>query len=81
MGVSAKPNPASMADYYQPFQRDLGLKTYPLHRTIYVLSREGHPGLGGGLINYVQRDAGSLIIEKLGLWPAKPFNREVFFTK
>lgn len=81
MGVSAKSKPAGITDYYQPFQRDLGLKTYPLARTIYVLSREAHPGLGGGLINYVQRDAGSLIIEKLGLWPDKPYNREVFFTQ
>lgn len=81
MGVSAKPAPASIKDYYQPFQRDLGLKTYPLYRTVYVLSREAHSGLGGGLINYVQRDAGSLIIEKLGLWPAKPYNREVYFTE
>ena len=81
MGVSAKGNPTSISDYHQPFQRDLGLKTYPLHRTIYVLSREGHPGLGGGLINYVYRDAGALIIEKLGLWPSIPYNREVFFTE
>ena len=79
MGVSAKLTPASIKDYFQPFQRDLGLKTYPLYRTIYVLSREAHSGLGGGLINYVQRDAGALIIEKLGLWPAKPYNREVYF--
>lgn len=80
MGVSAKSKPTSITDYFQPFQRDLGLKTYPLYRTIYVLSREAHPGLGGGLINYVQRDAGALIIEKLGLWPAIPYNREVYFT-
>ncbi len=81
MGVSDKLAPASIRDYYQPFQRDLGLKTYPLYRTVYVLSREAHPGLGGGLINYVQRDAGALIIEKLGLWPDKPYNREVYFTE
>ncbi len=80
MGVSAKSAPESIKDYYQPFQRDLGLKTYPLYRTVYILSREAYSGLGGGLINYVQRDAGALIIEKLGLWPAKPYNREVYFN-
>ncbi|RIV22304.1 phosphate ABC transporter substrate-binding protein [Fibrisoma montanum] len=77
MGVTEKANPTSRNDYFQPFQRALGLQDYPLRRSVYILSREAHPGLGGGLINYVARDAGSLIIEKLGLWPAIPYNREV----
>lgn len=77
MGVSEKANPTSRNDYFQPFQRSLGLEDYPLRRSVYILSREAHPGLGGGLINYVARDAGSLIIEKLGLWPSIPYNREV----
>lgn len=80
-GVSAKPNPASRAEYFQPFQEALGMQQYPLRRPVYVLSREAHPGLGGGLINYVARDAGSLIIYKLGLWPAIPYNREVNLKK
>lgn len=77
-GLSDKENPRSRADYYQPFQRALGLKDYPLRRDVYILSREAHPGLGGGLTNYLIRDSGSLLIEKLGLWPAVPYNREVF---
>lgn len=80
-GVSDKPNPTSRADYFQPFQQALGMQQYPLRRPVYVLSRETHPGLGGGLINYVARDAGSLIIYKLGLWPAIPYNREVNLKK
>lgn len=78
VGLSDKPNPTSRADYYQPFQRSLGLKDYPLRRDVYILSREAHPGLGSGLTNYLIRDAGSLLIEKLGLWPEAPYNREVF---
>lgn len=81
MGVSDKPNPTSRDDYYQPFQRALGLQQYPLRRPVYILSRETHPGLGEGLTNYVARDAGALIIEKLGLWPTIPYNREVNITK
>lgn len=81
MGVSEKASPASIADYYQPFQKNLAAKTYPLRRDVYIISREGHPGLGGGLINYIVRDAGGLIIEKLGLWASKPYNREVYLTK
>ncbi|QJW91678.1 phosphate ABC transporter substrate-binding protein [Spirosoma taeanense] len=77
VGVSDKANPTKRDDYYQPFQEDLGMMRYPLRRPVYVLSREAHPGLGSGLVNYVARDAGSLIIYKLGLWPSVPYNREV----
>jgi phosphate transport system substrate-binding protein len=79
VGLSQKENPGSRADYFQPFQQALGLKDYPLRRDVYILSREAHPGLGSGLTNYLIRDAGSLLIEKLGLWPQVPYNREVRF--
>ncbi len=81
MGVSNKTNPTGRADYFQPFQEDLGMQRYPLRRPVYMLSRESHPGLGGGLINYIVRDAGSLIVRKLGLWPAMQYNREVNLRK
>jgi phosphate transport system substrate-binding protein len=81
MGVSNKANPDGRNDYFQPFQEDLGMQRYPLRRPVYILSRETHPGLGGGLINYIARDAGSLIVRKLGLWPAVQYNREVNITK
>ncbi len=81
MGVSDKQNPTKRDDYFQPFQEDLGMQRYPLRRPVYILSRETHPGLGGGLINYVARDAGSLIIRKLGLWPRIPYDRIINLTK
>ncbi|QHV98424.1 PstS family phosphate ABC transporter substrate-binding protein [Spirosoma endbachense] len=81
VGISSKENPTKRADYFQPFQEDLGMQRYPLRRPVYVLSRESHPGLGGGLVNYVMRDAGSLIIYKLGLWPSIAYNREVNLRK
>ncbi|WP_229598422.1 PstS family phosphate ABC transporter substrate-binding protein [Runella zeae] len=80
MGVASKAD-ATLDEYYQPFQEGLGLKRYPLSRKVYVISREMHSGLGSGLLNYIMRDVGSLIIEKCGLWPAKPFNREVILKK
>ncbi|AEI47865.1 ABC-type phosphate transporter periplasmic component-like protein [Runella slithyformis DSM 19594] len=80
MGVAEKANPRK-EDYHQPFQGDLKWKRYPLHRRVYVISREMHSGLGSGLVNYIMRDVGSLVIEKCGLWPAKPFNREVIIKK
>ena len=81
MGVSAKLTPTKRDDYFQPFQEDLGMQRYPLRRPVYILSREAHPGLGGGLINYIVRDAGSLIIRKLGLWPRIPYDRIINLTK
>jgi phosphate transport system substrate-binding protein len=80
VGVAEKENPTK-EDYFQPFQRDLGLKNYPLHRQVYIISREMTGGLGSGLVNYIMRDVGSLVIEKCGLWPTKPFNREVYLQK
>lgn len=80
MGVSDKNKPTKQ-DYFQPFQQDLRFKNYPLSRKIYVINREMHAGLGSGMVNYIMRDVGSLIIEKCGLWPAKPFNREVIIKK
>lgn len=80
MGVSNQLNPKKRDDYFQPFQEDLGMQRYPLRRPVYILSREAHPGLGGGLINYIARDAGSLIIKKLGLWPVVAYNREINLT-
>ena len=81
VGVSDKANATKRDDYFQPFQEDLGMQRYPLRRPVYILSREAHPGLGGGLINYIARDAGSLIIYKLGLWPTVRYNREVNLRK
>ncbi|ADB41067.1 PstS family phosphate ABC transporter substrate-binding protein [Spirosoma linguale] len=81
MGVSSMVNPTKRDDYFQPFQEDLGMQRYPLRRPVYILSRETHPGLGGGLINYIARDAGSLIIGKLGLWPRIPYDRVINLTK
>jgi phosphate transport system substrate-binding protein len=81
MGLSAKVNPTTRDEYFQPFQEDLGMQRYPLRRPVYILSRETHPGLGGGLINYITRDAGSLIIRKLGLWPRIPYDRVINLTK
>lgn len=81
VGISEKLNPTKRDDYFQPFQEDLGMQRYPLRRPVYILSRETHPGLGGGLINYIARDAGSLIIRKLGLWPRIPYDRVINLTK
>jgi phosphate transport system substrate-binding protein len=77
LGVSEKANPDSILDYGQPFQRDLRQGKYPLARFIYIISREGYSGLGGGLMTYIARDVGGLVIEKMGLVPTIPYPRDV----
>lgn len=77
LGVSKEKNPTSLADYAQPFQRALRNGTYPLARFIYIVSREGYSGLGGGLMTYIARDVGGLVIEKMGLVPVIPYPRDV----
>jgi phosphate transport system substrate-binding protein len=77
LGVSQNANPTSIAEYYQPFQNGLELKNYPLSRDVYIIIREGYAGLGGGMLNYIARDVGGLIIQKMGLIPTTVYPREL----
>jgi phosphate transport system substrate-binding protein len=77
LGVSKSSNPASIKEYYQPFQNGLELKNYPLSRDVYIIIREGYAGLGGGMLNYIARDVGGLIIQKMGLIPTVVYPREL----
>lgn len=63
--ASAKPD-----DYLQPYQAYLALKTYPLRRNLYIISREARTGLGTGFLMFVAGSQGQLIILKSGLMPA-----------
>jgi phosphate transport system substrate-binding protein len=76
-GISKKDKPDSLSDYYQPFQAGLEFRNYPLSRDIYIISREEYSGLGGGLMTYIARDVGGLIIQKMGLIPTIRFPRNV----
>ena len=77
MGISSKEKPDGIGDYHQPFQLGIGTRQYPLRRPLYIVSREGYSGLGGGMMTYIARDVGGLVIQKTGLIPAIPFPREV----
>ncbi|PWJ59966.1 phosphate transport system substrate-binding protein [Dyadobacter jejuensis] len=80
LGISESDKPESKAEYIQPFQSGLEFKRYPLHRELYILSREGYSGLGGGLMTYIARDVGGLIIQKMGLLPTVPYPRQLEIT-
>jgi len=81
MGVAQDAQPDSLSDYIQPFQGGLEFKRYPLHRELYIISREGYSGLGGGLMTYIARDVGGLIIQKMGLLPTVVYPRELEVKK
>lgn len=76
-GISQKDKPDSLSNYYQPFQAGLEFKNYPLSRDVYIISREEYSGLGGGLMTYIARDVGGLVIQKMGLIPMIRYPRQV----
>lgn len=76
-GISKRDKPDSLSNYYQPFQAGLEFRNYPLSRDVYIISREEYSGLGGGLMTYIARDVGGLIIQKMGLIPTIRFPRQV----
>ena len=57
-------------DYNKPYQAYLALKKYPLHRDLYIISREARTGLGTGFASFVAGDKGQLVVLKGGLLPA-----------
>ena len=56
--------------HYKPYQANIALKTYPLMRSVYILSREARAGLGTGFAAFVAGDKGQRIVLKSGLIPA-----------
>lgn len=80
-GISKSAAPASADDYLQPYQAYLALKTYPLRRDVYIISREGRAGLGTGFASFVAGTKGQLIVLKSGLMPATGQTRIVTTTK
>ncbi|GAA4433827.1 substrate-binding domain-containing protein [Ravibacter arvi] len=77
IGVGREAGKDSATTYYYPFQEDLGNGNYPLARELYAITREAHPGLGGGLLTYIARDVGGLVIMKMGLVPSVPYHRDM----
>lgn len=77
LGVGKEPQSGSSPVFYYPFQEDLKSGNYPLARELYAITREAHSGLGGGLLTYIARDVGGLIIMKMGLVPKVPYQRDL----
>jgi phosphate transport system substrate-binding protein len=60
--------------YVKPYQANIAEKRYPMVRSLYYILRENYPGLGSGLVNFLQYERGQLIFRRAYLWPARmPF--------
>jgi phosphate transport system substrate-binding protein len=60
--------------YVKPYQANIAERRYPMVRSLYYILRENFPGLGSGLVNFLQYERGQLIFRRAYLWPARmPF--------
>lgn len=54
----------------KPYQAYIALKTYPLYREVYAISREAYTGLSTGFTSFLASERGQRIVLKSGLVPA-----------
>lgn len=54
----------------QPYQAYIADSSYPLIRSLYIVSREARAGLGTGFASFMASDKGQRIVLKSGLVPA-----------
>jgi len=58
-------------EYIFPSQANIGKKTYPLTRELFLLNYQGKTGLGMGFASFIASDIGQKIILTSGLAPVK----------
>jgi len=61
----------STMQFYKPYQAYIALKTYPLTRKLYYISRESYPGLGTGFANFLGSGRGQLIFYHANIFPLR----------
>ena len=66
---NGKSRNSERVEFYHPFQAEIKLLQYPLHRVVYIVSRENRSGLGSGFAAFVASERGQRIIHKSGLLP------------
>lgn len=64
-------NDTTATDFYKPYQAYIGLKRYPLTRTMYFITRDTWNGLGTGFANFLVDQPGQLIFNKARLFPLR----------
>lgn len=66
MSLSSKEN----GEYFKPYQAYIHTKDYPLTRELWSINKSGKQSLFSGFINFLNGEAGQLIIQKSCLVPA-----------
>ncbi|WP_118973766.1 PstS family phosphate ABC transporter substrate-binding protein [Taibaiella koreensis] len=64
-------NDTAVTGFYQPYQAWIAQKKYPLHRTMYFITRDTWNGVGAGFANFLSNQAGQLIFLKARLVPLR----------
>jgi phosphate transport system substrate-binding protein len=64
-------------DYFGPYQAYMYTNDYPLTREVYLINREGRPGLGTGFASFVAGEQGQRIMRLSGLLPSSPYTRNI----
>lgn len=57
--------------YNKPYQAYIAMKSYPLTRSVYFITRQVRTGLGTGFATFLAGEKGQLIIGNYRLFPAK----------
>lgn len=61
----------STGEFVKPYQAFIALRSYPLTRDLFYVSRETYPGLGTGFANFLTRERGQLIFQQAQLFPLR----------
>lgn len=55
--------------FVRPYQANIALRRYPLHRGLYYILKENYAGLGKGFVNFLTHEKGQLIFRRGYLVP------------
>ncbi len=70
VAISSDADDEGSGRYYRPYQAYIADGSYPLTRSVYIISREARTGLGTGFVSFVTSYRGQLVVKQSGLLPA-----------
>jgi phosphate transport system substrate-binding protein len=65
------------SNYVYPNQENLGDRSYPLARVLYIVNCQGYEGLGMGFSSFIAGELGQRIITTSGLSPMREPSRNI----
>jgi phosphate transport system substrate-binding protein len=61
----------STGEFLKPYQAYIALRSYPLTRQLFYISRDNYPGLATGFANFLGSPRGQLIFQQALLFPLR----------